>query len=73
MTNDEIEKLLKGDEDDDYDDEDEEFNFTDYDDDDNEFEDLDIEQIGVNQKKMRTLINIVMTTKRQTKNFTENK
>jgi hypothetical protein len=43
MTNDEIEKLLKGDEDDDYDDEDEEFNFTDYDDDDNEFEDLDIE------------------------------
>jgi len=41
MTNDEIEKLLKGDEDDD--DDYEEFNFTDYDDEDNEFEDLDIE------------------------------
>ena len=40
MTNDEIEKLLSGDdEDDDY----EEFNFTDYDDDDNNFDDLDIE------------------------------
>ena len=40
MTNDEIEKLLSGDdEDDDY----EEFNFTDYDDEDNDFEDLDIE------------------------------
>jgi len=41
MTNDEIEKLLKGDEDDD--DDYEEFNFTDYDDEDNDFEDLDIE------------------------------
>ena len=40
MTNDEIEKLLSGDDDDDdY----EEFNFTDYDDEDNDFEDLDIE------------------------------
>ena len=40
MTNDEIEKLLSGDdEDDDY----EEFNFTDYDGEDNDFEDLDIE------------------------------
>ena len=40
MTNDEIEKLLSGDDDDDgY----EEFNFTDYNDDDNDFDDLDIE------------------------------
>jgi hypothetical protein len=42
MTDDDIEKLLRGDEDDE-DDDYEEFNFTDYDDDDNEFEDLDIE------------------------------
>jgi hypothetical protein len=41
MTNDEIEKLLKGDEDDD--DDYEEFNFTDYGNEDNDFEDLDIE------------------------------
>ena len=42
MTNDEIEKLLSGDDEDD-DDDYEEFNFTDYNDDDNDFDDLDIE------------------------------